>query len=188
MRILGKNRTIKRRTESVPIGKDNDDEAITLTLSAPRLNAVEELHASLPLPVEPVPPVGEAVKGPRGELIRDAQGRPVTSRNRNDPAYLKALERHEESLDKFKRARTVALLVECIGDQLGFDADLADFDGKEGSKGALIDYYDALWVEIEKAGFDAAAINRLIDAAMRLVHGGDEFKEARDDLVPTSGN
>jgi len=192
MKILG-HAKLKARTEQVRIGEAEDGTPITLELKAPRLNSITTLDKLLEPPPPPEPPAtGKVSRTPRGEVIKDDDGQPVVSRNRKDPGYLKALEKYDELETKHNRAKTVAMLLECLGEQVEIEAkreDYTDDAGGPGEKGALVEFYDQVWVEFEEAGLDLVSLSRLTDAALRLTGVRDEeVEDARDALGASSGN
>lgn len=193
MKILGHS-GLKPRTETVRIGVSADDGTqIKLELTAPRLNAITTLEGKLeppPAPEEPGPPAtGAVARDDRGRQLTDDAGRPIVSRNYNDPTYLAQMKKHalamtdyEEVRDRYRRATSVGLLLECLGDQVKIETSIE-------KHGELVDYYDAVWEEFEVAGFDLVVLNRLMSAATKLVHvGDDEFDDASEVLGSTSGN
>jgi len=187
MKILG-HVGIKARTESVNLGDLEDGTALVIELKAPRLNAITSLDSELEAPPAPQAPAGEVLRDERGRVQKDDGGRPITTRNERDPAYLKALEKHGELEGRHNRAKTLGMLLECIGGQIETEAKLEDY-GEGKPAGALVDYYDAVWLELEAFGIDLVAINRLTNAAMRLAGLADEELDgAREALGATSGN
>lgn len=190
MKILG-HAGIKTRTESVELGKLEDGTALVVELKAPRLNAITAIDSKLEAPAAPKAPAGEVLRDKRGRVQKDEQDRPITTRNEQDPAYLKALEKHSELEGRHNRAKTLGMLLECMDGQIETAAKLEDYGeaGGENKKGELIDYYDAVWLELEDFGIDLVAINRLTNAAMRLAGLVDEeLDDARETLGATSGN
>jgi len=171
MKILG-HVGIKARTESVNLGELEDGTALVIELKAPRLNAITTLDAELDAPAAPQAPAGDVLRDERGRVQKDEAGRPITTRNERDPAYLKALEEHGELEGRHNRAKTLGMLLECIGGQIETAAKLEDYG--EGKPAGLVDYYDAVWLELEAFGIDLVAINRLTNAAMRLAGLADE--------------
>lgn len=192
MKILG-HVGIKPRMERVELGELGDEKGtLVINLKAPRLNSITALDAALDAPSAPTAPMGEVVRDDRGRVKKDEQGRPITTRNEQDPAHLKALDEHAELVTRCNRAKTLGMLLECLGDQVETDAKLEDYtdgNGGGGTAGPLIDYYDAVWLELEAFGVDLVALNRLTSAAMRLAGLADEeLDEAREVLGTSSGN
>jgi len=196
MKILG-HAKLKPRTEQVLIGEAEDGTPITLELKAPRLNSITTLDRLLEPPPPPEPPAtGKVSRTPRGEVIKDDDGQPIVARNNKDPGHLKALATYAELETKHNRAKTVAMLLECLGEQVEIEAKQEDYEEWKGEgerpkprKGALVDFYDLVWEEFEDAGLDLVSLNRLTDAALRLTGVRDEeVEDARDALGASSGN
>lgn len=191
MKILGHAR-IKPRTEVVNVGELDNGEALTIELKAPRLNDITELDAKLDPPAAPLAPAGEVMRDSRKRVLKDADGKPMTTRNEKDPAHIKALAEWQELADRCNRAKTIGLLLICMGEQVVPEAKLEDYtdgNGGPGKAGVLVDYYDAVWTELEDFGIDLVGMGALTDAAMRLAGiGDDELDAAREKLGASSGN
>jgi len=187
MKILGHQR-LKPRTESVELGEAEDGTAVVVKLTAPRLNAVQELDNILDPPDEPqAPRTGEVQRDKRGRVEKDAGGSPIVGRNYDDPSHVAALAAHKKLVDRLNRAKTVAMLLECLGDQVEVEAKVEDYQG--GGAAKLAGYYDKVWDELEGAGIDLVAISKLTQAALRLCGlQDDEVTNARDALGADSGN
>lgn len=177
MKILGHHK-IKRRTKKVEIGSTPEGLALCVEMHAPRLNAVLDYEKRLAPPPAPTPPSnGEVQRDGRGQVVKDELGRPIVGTNPNDPAYLEALKKHEGVVEDHYRAKTMALLMECLGDQVTIDSKRESFESD-------VAYYLAAWDEFDEIGLDMTAIHRLSDAA--LILSGvveEEVKDAKAALV-----
>ncbi len=194
MKILGHAR-LKARTESVNIGEAEDDGTVLkLVLKAPRLNSVVTFDRLLEAPPPPEPPAtGDVMRDARKLIIKDDAGHPIVARNYKDPAYLERLRDHADVVIKHERAKTIAMLLECLkrndGDgpaQVELGTNRKDYEKKDGSpgpKGGLVDFFDAVWDEFEEAGFDIVTLGRLTDAALKLAGvREEEFSDAKEAL------
>ena len=207
MKILGHS-GLKPRTEKVKLGVSADDDSpIILELTAPRLNSITKLEEQLAPPDPPgepaAPATGAVARDDRGRQITDDLGRPVVARNYKDPTYLLELKVHKAEMvewdkvnDRYSRAQTMGMLLECLGGQVETDVKREDYEEWEGigqrpipRKGELVDYFDAVWDEFEEAGIDLVSLGRLSDAALRLTTvGDDEINDAKEALGASSGN
>lgn len=150
---------LKKRTRIVVLGYDDDGGEISLTLRAPRLSEVDGLDALFP---EVVPPIlkdergrNRVARGDNGKVQTDQYGSPIVLRNPDDAAYKAAEHRRSQAM-------TIAMVVGCAGDQIKPSKTPEDF------KGDLIEYYHAIWDELEHEGLDVGHFKSLVAAAMEL--------------------
>ncbi len=175
MGILGNVKLVKR-TRRVVVGTDAAGCLIELVVCAPKLQAVDALQAKI---AEPTPPL---VKGPHGKPVpkldtagnpeRDpATGHVLHVRNEKDHDYLRACDQRE-------KAMTIAMVMDCLADQLTPTKTLDDHDGD------LVAYYLGVWDELEEAGLDVGSFRALSSAAMELAEpmDRDEVEAARATL------
>ena len=173
MGILG-NLRLKRRVNRVVVGHDEEGNAVELVVHAPKLQLFDELQAILP---EPVPPI---MKDQNGNAIpeRDSKGEIVTrfgttvfQRDDQDKTYLLKASAREQAL-------TIAIVIACLKEQVSPRTTPKDHEGN------LVDYYHAVWSEMEDAGIDVGGFKALSEAALSLGSPLDteEAKEAREAL------
>ena len=191
MKILG-HTGIKPRLEVVELGESLDDGSqLEVTLKAPRLNTIDRINEEIRVPEPPEPPAGAVMRDNRGRVMTDAEGRAMVERNWKDLGFLKKRATYELEVDRVKRAQGIALLIECLDGQIETQAQRSDYvgeDGGPGKAGSLVDYCHAVWEEFESFGLSLVALNRLLDAAMRLAGlRDDELAEAKAALGE-SGN
>lgn len=188
MKILGKTK-LKRRTKKVQIGQTEDGQPVIITLHAPRLSFVNGLEALLSPPDEPeAPSTGVVLRDARGQIVKDDSERPIVGKNYEDPGYKKLLKAHELVTDKFDRAQSMAVILECCDEsELELSIKVSDFSngqGGPGKSGALVDYYTLAWLEFEEANIDMVALSKLTEAAGELSAIKDEETDtAREALV-----
>lgn len=201
MRILG-HTGIKPRTRTVRIGESEDGTPLELVLTAPSLNVMQSLDEVLvppDPPAKPTAPMSAVQRDGRGRVVKDGDGKPIALRNDKDPAYLEQLAgwraelaKHEEVEARYNRAKTIGMLLACMGDQVEPSASREDYtDGNAGAgaKGGLVDYYDAVWAEFEAFGLDLVILARLMEAMQQLAGLADEeVEQARSALGASSGN
>lgn len=177
MKILGKT-GVKPKTKTIPIGTAEDGTELELVLTAPSLTRVQELQEEIEEqePVKPVPPAGEVMRDKRKRPLRDGDGNVITQQNTADPEYQAALKRYEEERLKCNRGLTMAMLIECLGDQVELDAKRDAFERS-------VDFYDKVWKELQEFGIGLQALGNLMDAAL-VVCGlsEDELAGARETL------
>lgn len=169
MKILGHTK-IRPRMKDVVVGYDDHDMPIVLRLSAPRLNRLDEIEATMPLPLAPA--TKEVKRDKRGRPLKDAAGNVQVVRDENDPKHLKVCERVE-------KARTIAMIVECLVDgQVEYETPKPT-NGAEGEP--VVDYYHRIWSEFEQAGLDTGAYRSLTNAAVQLSMpmSAEEVEEAK---------
>ena len=106
------------------------------------------------------------------EMMDPSTGRPLHALNEKDPGYQRKLSRR-------KKAVTVALFLECLGDQVKPGCTLDDHDDDP-----VAYFLDGVWGELEEAGLDVGVFCALNDAALELTTGLNDFDvaEARADL------
>lgn len=161
MKILGFSK-LKPRTRVVTVGVSEEGEPIRLTVAAPSLGVHSFLAREIP---DPEPPMGRALTDERGRALRDAQGRVKTERLTDDPAYLKELGQVEE-------ARTIAMVIRSLGDQIEHELKPEDFRSRA-------DYYLEIVKQLEAWGLDLGAWKALSRAVVELCDPQhDELAEA----------
>lgn len=166
MKILGKSK-IKPKAETVPLGVAEDGQRIDVIMTGPPLGYLEQLDEELP---DPTPPQ-VVMRDPRTkEVLKDDDDRPITVGNVDDPVYLK-------QRGRINRAKTMALLLKCLGDQV---------EVKAQHNGDPVGYYESVFQELEQAGVGLAAFKRLASASLRVSGlGVDEVDQARELLLET---
>lgn len=146
-----------------------DGSSIALTLRPLPLGFHRRLRGAGIAP--PQPPVRIA-RDSGGQPLRDPQGQAVTLRDESDPAYLAALELYHQR---------VAVLA--VAEALGADGTV-EFESRPPASDAeplaWTTYADALFTELDRAGFTAGDLVHLctsISRMSRLVDDG--LREAR---------
>lgn len=171
MRILG-HTALRAKTEDVCLGQTEDGESLVVRLTAPRLGFLARINDELP---DPTPPIVGVKRRADGTVEKDAEGRPLQISNTDDPAHKKAVE-------AVGRMRTVAIILECLGDQVEVAARERDY-------GTRAQYMQAVWDEMEEFGFTLGALEKLTRAAMRLAGvGDDEVAAAKEALGAGPGS
>lgn len=150
MKILG-HAKLKQRERTVLVGHTDSGEPVRLRVRAPKLNIYEWISEEIG---EPEPPLnGEVKRTKRGKIVIGSDGQAVRAPNDQDPKYLKEVARCE-------KARSIALVLSCLGDQV-------EPEVKKGSMDP-VDYYHAVYDEMQDAGIDIAAFHSLTAAATEL--------------------
>lgn len=173
---IGTITKLKIREVFVPLGEPAEGgEVLGVCLRAPRLDAVQRLRKEIP---QPKPPNnGIVLRDDRGLPKTDEMGLPIVGVNLLDPAYLAEKERAG-------KAHTLALILECMKDaepRLEFDAQREDCE-------STLDYYEAVWKEMEDFGIDILTFARLAEGAASMAGiTTKELREAREALAPKAG-
>lgn len=177
MGILG-NVKLKRRSIDVVIGLDDAGVPVTLTVRPPRLGQIDALETRVPEPAPPTlkrngKPVVKMMPGGK-DPVRDSRGGIVLERDEEDPKYLRDIGRRE-------KAMTIALILDCLGDQVTPMVPVDEIPPEMN----LIDYYHAVWAELEEAGLDVGSFKALSNAAVELGDpmSKDEVEAARAELL-----
>lgn len=161
MQIMGKT-GIALPFRMVPIGQTDSGEVLEVRLRAPRLDALErsgeECKFTEP---RPTPPSKGVARNARGEAIKDDQGRAVVQLDESDPGYLERLEAWTTRKKAAGRAETLAMILECAEGAISPKAQREDFDSP-------LDYYGAVWNELEAFGVTIGGVKDLADACTEL--------------------
>lgn len=132
--------------------------------------------------VPPQPPVRVA-RDAGGAPLRDAQGHAVRLRDDGDPAYLAAAELYHQ------RVAVLAVAEALQGDP---DVEFASRPpvemGNSSESNAWTGYADALYAELEQAGFTAGDLTQLCGFVCRMSRLLDEhLREARGNFSAAGG-
>lgn len=158
MKIAGISK-FRARTRDVEIGEDERGQPVTVTLRAPRLGAIDALRNRVKKP-KPPPKIGADGKTvtarhpTTGEVLKNARGQPLLELDEDDPGYLADIER-------WQRAQTLVILLECLDEQMQPESKREDFNSD-------LDFYDAVWSELEDTGLSAEAAAAMVNAATEL--------------------
>ena len=150
MKILG-HLKLKQRERTVLVGHTDTGEAVRLKVRAPKLNVYEAISEEIGEPEAPLS--GEVKRTARGKIRTGKDGQPLRGRNEEDPNYLR-------EVAKTEKARSIALVLSCLGDQVEPEILRGDLPA--------VDYYLAVYEEMQDAGIDIAGFHALTSAATEL--------------------
>ena len=176
MGILG-NLNLKRRGREVVVGYDDEGSAVRLTVNPPPLGLVNDLSRKIPSPVAPLRKDSRGrpipVTDDKGKPIMDpASGQALMERDHSNPEHLERLERREVALN-------LGLILACLSTPIEPKTKVEDHGGD------YVEYYHAVWKELEEAGLDIGAYRALSTACteLSLPLGEQDMKLAREALA-----
>lgn len=143
---------LKRRRKSVVIGERPDGSPATIEMEEAPFGLIDRIDSEIP---EPTPPPGDFVRDNLGRIIKDAAGKQIRGKNKEDEAYKKAVE---------QRARLFLFAVAMemiVPGQVTFETQRESF-----KKPAA--YYKALRKEVEDSPLGHAGVDALVTAALEL--------------------
>ena len=167
MRIAGAGH-LKRRTEDVFVGHDEDGREVYVKILAPRAGLLEDIAVELPIPE--VPKTGKVMRNDRNQIIKNPDGTPAQEQNLSDPKFL-------SELKVVNGLRTIASIYHCV------DPTQVQFSTPRDPKKSHRDFYEAVRLEMHEAGFDFAVINALEQAVDRLSIITKEEVDAAADVL-----